>query len=110
MTVGDRDDLLEVASSENLDSIVAVLLDCSDSVRRERLQQRTDSGTWRAHSADEVTSYLQAAEAMRCQTSAGRTRIDTSGLSIAEVADRVETMIRPGIGRASRGTVPEPVE
>jgi hypothetical protein len=94
------DEVLGAPSSAALDGVAACLLDCDDAVRVERIERRAASGTWRAHTAAEVAGFLRAAEEMR-RNATGVHRLDTSGLSAREVADRLEAWMAEQRGMAA---------
>jgi len=85
--------VLAAPSSALLGGIAACLLDCDDQVRIQRVEQRAASGMWRAHTDEELDGFLRAATEMCRGSSAGLFHLDTSGLSVSEVADRLEAWI-----------------
>lgn len=87
------DEIVAAPSSPRLDGFAACLLDCDDDVRVQRVEQRAGSGRWRLHTRDEVTGFLDAAAQMR-RAAEGYFRLDSSGLNVAAVADRLEQWMR----------------
>jgi adenylylsulfate kinase-like enzyme len=84
------EEVLASPSSAALKDVAVCLLDCDDDVRIERVEQRAASGMWRTHTRQELEGFLRAAAKMRAGSGPTRLRIDTSQLSVAEVADRLE--------------------
>jgi adenylylsulfate kinase-like enzyme len=78
-------------SSAALEGVAACLLDCDDDVRARRIERRAASGAWASHTADDVSAFLGTAAAMRRDATDEVFRLDTSTLSVSDVADRLET-------------------
>jgi len=76
-------------SAAALEGVAACLLDCNDDVRVQRVERRAAPGTWRLHTPEEIAGFLQAAAEMR-KAAGVYFGLDTSRLSVAAVADRVE--------------------
>jgi hypothetical protein len=81
--------VMAAPSSAALEGVAACLLDCDDDVRVQRVEQRAASGTWRLHTREELTGFLEAAAEMR-KAAGGYFRLDTSRLTVAAVADHLE--------------------
>jgi hypothetical protein len=102
--------LLESGAAARLDGVAGCLLDCDDETRRRRLEQRTVEG-WPEPTPDDVSELLRFAEWLR-QDYAGREAlvIDSSHLTLEQVADRLEEWIRArsGLGSRPSGSPPPP--
>jgi hypothetical protein len=80
-------------SAERLGGLAACLLDCDDSIRVQRIEARAASGTWGIHRPELMDYFLRSAEEMRTAAGDDVLRIDTSGLTVHEVADQLEAWV-----------------
>ena len=88
------DDVRAVPAAAGLDGIVSCLLDCDDDVRLERIERRTASGTWGAPPGrEQIDGFLRAAAEMRTAATEDVFRLETSRLSVGQVADVLEQWI-----------------
>jgi RNase adaptor protein for sRNA GlmZ degradation len=90
--------LLASPASRELDGVAACLLDCDDETRRERLERRTAEG-WPAPTPAQVEEFMDFARWLR-DDYAGRDAlvVETSNLTVEEVADRLDDWIRASSG------------
>jgi hypothetical protein len=85
-------ELLEAPSAPRLEAISAWLLDCDDETRVTRLDARGPE--WLTRSAAELQDYLNWAEWLRSHARERHVRvIDTSALSVEQVADELAAWI-----------------
>ena len=84
------DEVLAAPSAAALEGVAACLLDCDDDVRLQRINRRAASGAWRQHTPEELAGFLDAAAEMRKTLAGVVLRLDTSRLSVREVADQIE--------------------
>jgi RNase adaptor protein for sRNA GlmZ degradation len=96
-----RAELEEIPGASGL-RIAVCLLDCDDRVRLARIERRVASGTWRTHRPEELDEYVRVAASMRSAATERAYVVDTTDLSVSEVADAVERWMaeqrRPTVG------------
>jgi hypothetical protein len=87
-------ELLGTPSATSLDGVAACLLDCDEAERRRRLELRSADG-WPEPTPAEVGEFLRFADWLRADYE-GRDSliVDTTDLTVEEVADRLECWIR----------------
>ena len=84
-----RREVLAAPAAAALEGVAVCLIDCDDAVRVSRIEARAASGMWRLHTPGEIEGFLRAAAEMRTSGDS-LLRLDTSTLSVSEVADRLE--------------------
>jgi adenylate kinase family enzyme len=88
-----REDVLATPGAGALEGVAVCLLDCDDATRIRRIEERAASGTWGEHRPERTASFLQAAAEMRADEDEATVRLDTTHLSVAEVASWLERWI-----------------
>jgi hypothetical protein len=100
-------ELMDLPSAPLVDAIPACLLDCDDATRLRRIRARGPA--WLESTGAEVAEFIAWAEWLRQHASDSELRVhtvDTSRLSVDEVADELARWIRAERSRRSPGPLP----